>query len=64
VDDLMSALRQDHEGGYVNFLGNEGPIRTRNAYPGTTWDRLRRIKRRYDPQNLFRRNQNIPPAAE
>ena len=64
VDDLMSALRQDHEGGYVNFLGDEGPTRTRSAYPGATWDRLRRIKRQYDPQNLFRRNQNIPPAAE
>jgi FAD/FMN-containing dehydrogenase len=63
VDDLMSALRQDHEGAYVNFLGDEGPARTRSAYPGPTWDRLRRIKRQYDPENLFRRNQNIPPAT-
>jgi FAD/FMN-containing dehydrogenase len=64
VDDLMSALQQGHEGAYVNFLGDEGPVRTRSAYPGTTWDRLRRIKRQYDPHNLFRRNQNIPPASE
>lgn len=64
VDDLMSALRQDYEGAYVNFLGEEGAARIRSAYPGATWDRLRRIKRRYDPDNLFRRNQNIPPAAE
>jgi len=64
VEDLMSALRQDHEGAYVNFLGDEGAARTRSAYPGATWDRLRQIKRRYDPQNLFRRNQNIPPASE
>ncbi len=64
VDDLMSALRQDYEGAYVNFLGDEGATRTTSAYPGATWDRLRRIKRQYDPQNLFRRNQNIPPAAE
>jgi FAD/FMN-containing dehydrogenase len=62
VEDLMSALRQDNEGAYVNFLGDEGAARTRNAYPGRTWDRLRRIKRQYDPHNLFRRNQNIPPA--
>lgn len=64
VDDLMSALQQGREGAYVNFLGDEGAARTRSAYPGATWDRLRRIKRHYDPQNLFRRNQNIPPAPE
>lgn len=34
------------------------------AYPGPTWDRLAAIKRRYDPTNLFRLNQNIPPAAD
>jgi FAD/FMN-containing dehydrogenase len=34
----------------------------RAAYPGATWDRLAAIKRRYDPTNLFRLNQNIPPA--
>jgi len=64
ADDLMSALQQGREGAYVNFLGDEGAARTRSAYPGATWERLRRIKRQYDPQNLFRRNQNIPPAAE
>ena len=30
--------------------------------PGPTWDRLRKVKRRYDPDNLFRLNHNIPPA--
>ena len=35
--------------------------RVREAYPGPTWDRLVEVKRRYDPGNLFRRNQNIPP---
>ncbi|WP_082531079.1 FAD-binding oxidoreductase [Devosia sp. Root436] len=62
VEDLMSALRQDNEGVYVNFLGDEGAARTRAAYPGRTWDRLRKIKRQYDPHNVLRRNQNIPPA--
>jgi Berberine and berberine like len=47
----------------VGFLGDEGPARVREAYPGSTWDRLAAIKRRYDPANLFRRNHNIPPAA-
>ena len=31
------------------------------AYPGSTWDRLVAIKTLYDPTNLFRLNQNIPP---
>jgi FAD/FMN-containing dehydrogenase len=46
---------------YVNFLADEGPGRVREAYPGATWDRLVEVKRRYDPGNLFRHNQNIPP---
>jgi FAD/FMN-containing dehydrogenase len=61
---FSAALRQGDNGVYVNFLGDEGPARIRAAYPGRTWDRLAGIKRRYDPTNLFRLNQNIPPAAE
>jgi FAD/FMN-containing dehydrogenase len=49
-------------GVYVNFLGDEGEARVREAYPGPTWDQLAAIKARYDPTNLFRLNQNIPPA--
>ena len=64
VDDLAGTLRQDDHGAYVNFLGEEGEAGIREAYPDPTWDRLRSIKRRYDPDNLFRRNQNIPPASE
>ena len=62
VDGAAAALQQGDEGAYVNFLGGEGPERVRRAYPGSTWDRLVEIKRRYDPDNLFRRNHNIPPA--
>jgi FAD/FMN-containing dehydrogenase len=64
VAGFAEALRQSDHGAYVNFLGDEGEARIRDAYPGTTWDRLRAIKRRYDPTNLFRLNQNIPPATE
>ena len=59
VAEFGAALHQGDAGAYVNFLGDEGEARVRAAYPGTTWDRLIEIKRRYDPDNLFRRNQNI-----
>jgi FAD/FMN-containing dehydrogenase len=62
VDGAAAALQQDDDGAYVNFLGDEGPERVRRAYPGSTWDRLVAVKRRYDPDNLFRLNQNVPPA--
>jgi FAD/FMN-containing dehydrogenase len=62
VDGLVERLHGDDTAGYVNFLADEGPERVRQAYPGATWDRLREIKRRYDPTNLFRMTQNIPPA--
>jgi FAD/FMN-containing dehydrogenase len=60
---FAAALRQGDAGAYVNFLGDEGEARVRAAYPGATWDRLVAIKRRYDPANLFRLNQNISPDA-
>ena len=60
VDRLMARLRQNDDGAYVNFVGDEGPERVRAAYPGATWRRLVEVKARYDPTNLFRRNQNIP----
>jgi FAD/FMN-containing dehydrogenase len=63
ADGFAAAIRQGGPEVYVNFLGDEGPGRVREAYPGPTWDRLVEVKRRYDPHNLFRRNQNITPAA-
>jgi FAD/FMN-containing dehydrogenase len=62
VTEFAAALRQGDPGAYVNFLGAEGESRVRDAYPGATWDRLAEVKRRYDPTNLFRLNQNIAPA--
>jgi FAD/FMN-containing dehydrogenase len=58
-----AALQRGPTGAYVNFLADEGEARIHDAYPGRTWDRLARIKARYDPTNLFRLNQNVPPAA-
>ena len=61
--DFASVLLQSDNGAYVNFLGDEGEARIRAAYPGSTWDRLAEVKARYDPNNLFRLNQNIAPAG-
>jgi FAD/FMN-containing dehydrogenase len=61
--DFAETLSQGDSAAYVGFLGNEGPTRVRAAYRGATWERLRAIKVRYDPSNLFRLNQNIPSAA-
>ena len=49
-------------GAYVNFLMDEGQDRVKAAYGGN-YERLTRIKRHYDPDNFFRFNQNIQPAA-
>lgn len=59
--DFQADLLRHGSGAYVNFMGNE-PTAAATAYPATTWDRLRAIKRRYDPDNVFRSNTNIPPA--
>jgi FAD/FMN-containing dehydrogenase len=63
VDGLASTLQRGPVGAYVNFLGDEGEARVHDAYPDATWARLADVKRRYDPTNLFRRNQNVPPGS-
>ena len=62
VTEFAAALRQTDAGAYVNFLGVESETGVRAAYPFGAWDRLAEIKARYDPDNLFRLNQNIPPV--
>jgi FAD/FMN-containing dehydrogenase len=64
VDRLAAALRDGDARAYVNFLADEGEAGVREAYPGPTWERLAAIKARYDPTNLFRLNQNIPPTKD
>ncbi|HUP54995.1 MAG TPA: FAD-binding oxidoreductase [Methylomirabilota bacterium] len=49
-------------GVYANFLGPEGEARVRAAYPHGAYETLASIKRRHDPANLFRLNQNVAPA--
>ena len=50
-------------GGYVNYMQADEPIeRVRAAFGGDAFERLQALKRQYDPTNVLRRNQNIPPA--
>jgi len=59
--EYWSALHPYSAGGaYVNFMMEEGEDRIRATY-GKNYDRLAKIKKRYDPGNLFRVNQNIKP---
>ncbi len=62
VAEFFSSLQQSDKGMYVNFVGDEGEASVRAAYPNGTWERLRKVKAKYDPDNLFRLNQNIHPA--
>jgi FAD/FMN-containing dehydrogenase len=62
ADGLAESLGKDGAGGYVGFLGDEDEDSLRAAYPGGAWERLQGLKRRYDPDNLFHLNHNIPPA--
>jgi hypothetical protein len=48
---------------YVNFTGEANAEQVRASYPPETYDRLVTVKNQYDPANLFRLNQNIPPSA-
>jgi hypothetical protein len=62
VRDFWNALAPYHTSVYVNFLMDEGEERIRLAYGADRYDRLKALKRKYDPDNFFRLNQNIPPA--
>jgi FAD/FMN-containing dehydrogenase len=48
-------------GAYVNFLSDEPADRLRAVYGPQKYERLVAVKRRYDPENVFRHNQNIVP---
>ena len=62
VRNFWSALEPWQTTVYVNFLGDEGEERVRTAYGADKYERLKTLKRKYDPDNFFRINQNISPA--
>lgn len=61
--DFFERTKPFAKGVYVNFLSDEGEDRVHDAYPKGTWDRLVKLKSKYDPANFFRLNQNVKPAA-
>jgi hypothetical protein len=61
VRDFWSALEPYQSGVYVNFLMDEGQDRVRKSYGEAKYLRLKALKRKYDLENFFRLNQNIPP---
>jgi FAD/FMN-containing dehydrogenase len=64
VSSLATALSDGTSAAYVGFLGDDGDQSVRRAYPPATLERLAEVKRRYDPDNLFRRNLNVHPAVK
>jgi FAD/FMN-containing dehydrogenase len=64
VRDLAAALDDGTPGAYINFMMDDGEAGVRRAYPAVKLERLARIKSRYDPANLFRVNQNVPPVED
>jgi len=61
---LSAALQPFSAGSYVNFLAQEGAQVTKAAYTEASYERLVALKTTYDPTNLFRLNQNIPPREK
>lgn len=59
--EFHDATKPFSQGVYVNFLSEEGEARIKEAYTEEVWERLVRVKKNWDPENVFRMNQNIPP---
>ncbi|MGH7578424.1 MAG: BBE domain-containing protein, partial [Longimicrobiales bacterium] len=62
ANELASHLSDGEPGAYIGFLSDDDPATAREAYTAPTWKRLRSVKAKYDPTNLFRLNQNVPPS--
>jgi hypothetical protein len=61
---FLHALRSHRAGVYVNFLDSDDDVsRVRDAYGDDTYVRLAAIKAKYDPENVFHHNMNIPPNS-
>jgi hypothetical protein len=61
VRQTWEAMQPFSTGAYVNFMSDEPADRLRTVYGPEKYERLVALKRRYDPENVFRHNQNIAP---
>ncbi len=61
VDEFQNAIQQSDKGAYVNFINTVGEDELNAAYPASTLEKMRQVKAKYDPENLFKINQNIKP---
>jgi hypothetical protein len=62
LEETVEALDQGVPGAYVNFVRGEDDASARTAYPDGTYKRLAAVKAKYDPENVFHRNVNVPPS--
>jgi hypothetical protein len=60
---VFEAMTPHSTGVYVNFLEDEGEERVRASYADDIWKKLVAAKDRWDPDNVFHLNQNIPPSG-
>jgi FAD/FMN-containing dehydrogenase len=65
IDAVWDAMAHHFDGTYLSFETDPRPERLADVYPGATLERLRGLKRRYDPEDVFRHNYSVaePPAV-
>jgi hypothetical protein len=62
IESLAADIAKGTPGAYVGFSLSDDEEQVRRIYPDATYDRLAAVKRAHDPDNVFRRNHNVPPA--
>lgn len=63
ANEFHNFTQEFSKGVYVNFVGQEGEERVKDAYTTAVWNRFSKIKSDWDPDTLFRVNQHIKPAS-
>ena len=63
IDGLAADIAKGTPGAYVGFSLADDPEQVRRIYPGPTYGRLAAVEATHDPDNIFHRNHNVPPAT-